>query len=417
MISEQPAIPDYETPHPHILYAKQLEEHLDMFGIFKIQNDHMIILCYSAAVSLALSGHAMFQYSDLDRILGHIEKDTRTKVIHYLKKHKWLVDNVTSYELSEAARKFLNFASGHLLANDLSISQELNLSRKQAELSEDYNLNEEQSMMHFKISFSGLYQVAERLRQILQKKSRRDIVEIINSEGKKILRSIEDIRNILRKKHAIKYDFKTQQEYFSVVSDIMQLVPQILIIGKEEIQANSKSIGKYITMTMVEDYLSGAGLEELVELLTGNFATPRVSQQLNEQALKLAAIEFLNQVRDYSEPTPPPVIVDFEEEDMVVNKRENPLEILYQELCLKMANHQERPLEDVLFGVDDTFGYAVHRTGQFIKLYDDLLKEANEGSRRNILFQPRITTHFIDLIQGPIERMSESYIRKEVKDE
>lgn len=150
MISEQLIISDYDTPHPHIVYAKHLEKHLDMFGIFKIQNDQMIILCYSAAVSLALSGQAMFQYTDLERILGHIEKDTRTKIIHYLKKHKWLVDNITSYELSEAARKFLNFASGPLPANDLSLSQELNISRKQAELSDDYNLDEEQSMKLFK---------------------------------------------------------------------------------------------------------------------------------------------------------------------------------------------------------------------------------------------------------------------------
>lgn len=57
MIVEQTKlIQDYCLTHPDVEYAKQLESHLDMFDIFKIQNDQMIILCYSAAITLVTSG-------------------------------------------------------------------------------------------------------------------------------------------------------------------------------------------------------------------------------------------------------------------------------------------------------------------------------------------------------------------------
>ena len=414
---ESAAIADYDPNHPHIVYANHLKKHMPMLAIFKIQDDDMTILCYGAAISLALSGQATFQYSDIERILGHIEKETRTKIIHYLRKYKWLVDNTTSWELSDAARKFINFAAGPLSANDLSLSQEINIARKQADMADDYNLDKEQAIMHFKISFSSLYHVAEKLRQILQKKSRREVMEVVNTEGKKIIDAINEVRKLLRKKHSQMYDFRTQDEYFTVVSDIQGLAPQILLIASEDIQANSKSIGKYISMTMVEEFLTNASLEELVDLLNNNFSSPRASQQLNEYALKIAALEFLSKSRDYSEPTPPPDIVDYKEEEMLVSKRKNPLEALYQELCVKMSDQTELPIEEVLFGMDDTFGYCVHRTGQFIKLYDDLIKEAIEAVRRKVFFRPRITSDFKELEHGAIETMSDSYIRKEVQNE
>ena len=83
-----------------------------------------------------------FSYFELDQALGYLSKKNRHQVIDYLRKSHWIEYNGVDYEMSDRVKSFIYFIFTSLDRNDLSISQTIDLSLAEAEMSSMYNYSE-----------------------------------------------------------------------------------------------------------------------------------------------------------------------------------------------------------------------------------------------------------------------------------
>ena len=404
---------DYDSSHDHIVAAKKLEPYYPLFEVFRTRDTKMVTLILAAARTI-YETLGTFSYFELDQALSYLHKKNRQQVIDHLRKSQWIEYNGVDYEMSDRVKSFIYFIFTSLDRNDLSISQTIDLSLAEAEMSSMYNYSEDVTEeLYVGKLFSALTNQNDRLNRIIHKRDRQQIWKIVTSrEGKDIVKSIKTIQKKMRDTHSGAFtSLQKQQDIHDLCSQLLNKISQLGEICNEMIGENTRSIGEYITPDMLDAYLAKASIEQLAGIAEPHFAAPKQIMQLREETIIAKATTlFNNQPDDYVETTPSPEPVSFIEEDVVSEIAGNPLDLLYHQIIVKMGIKREKDIDDLLFDNMDTFGMAVYRTGQTIKLCQEI--EAKPDVKENkITFEVKDVMKSIDY--GPVEEMNRTIVKCE----
>ncbi|SHJ13191.1 hypothetical protein [Propionispora hippei] len=410
---KNPREDDYDSSHDHIVAAKKLEPYYPLFEVFRTRDTKMVTLILAAARTI-YETLGTFSYFELDQALGYLHKKNRHQVIDYLRRSRWIEHNGIDYEMSDRVKSFIYFIFTSLDRNDLSISQTIHLSLAEAEMSSMYNYSEDvvEDLYVGKL-FSALTNQNDRLDRIIHKRDRQQIWKIVTSnEGKDIVKSIKTIQKKVRDTHSgVFASLQKQQDIHDLCSQLLNKISQLGEICNELIGENTRSIGEYITPDMLDAYLANASIEQLACIAEPYFAAPKQIMQLREETvIAKATTLFNNQPEDYVEMTPPPEPVSFIEEEVVSEIVGNPLDMLYHQIVARMGVKREKDIDDLLFENMDKFGMAVYRTGQTIKLCQDI--EATSDSRHHrISFE--VKDEMKSIYYGPVEEMNRTIVKCE----
>ncbi|WP_425801208.1 hypothetical protein ACHOLT_12760 [Desulfitobacterium sp. Sab5] len=400
---------DYSLNKDDIIDAKQIEPYYKIFGIFNLKDPKMTTLVLAAARTISRQGGISTRF-ELDDLLNYMQKTTRNKVIKHLIKYEWVVFNGIDYQMPGRIVSLLTHGLfGSVIRGEMNFAQEILLVGNEAEISDLYNLDQETIEKNFDIHMSQLKDIRDKIERMIQKRSKKDIREIIQTSPT-ILKAIDELRKKIRKRSNLFSSFQKRNEFYEVCGQITALVAQTLDTARENLLQDVSAIGKYFDPEKMEEFLKGASFDYLTNLAIKYFSAPKQTPQLREETVVYKTKSFFMQIPDEIIEIPPPPIIDFEEEEIIFENKDKPLELLYHELQFKLKDRQNAPLDEVLFTESDSFGIAMYRTGQTVKLISDLQAPA---IKRDEILDLDVRDNMKSLNKGHVAEITETYIRRE----
>jgi hypothetical protein len=403
---------DYDLTHKDIVMVKSIEKHLKLFEIFKLRNTQMIILTLAGAKTLA-SEAGRFSMEEAQKYLSYLSKRTRDKVLRELMEKGWIIFDGFDYEVPGKVRSFLSSMFLSFAKEKLSMEEQIKTTVMLAEFVDEFNMDEEQTESIKNIGFRELSVWKGYLERVIQKKSRREILEI-GKQTQGIINVIKGTQKTLNSNHHIfsrtKYD-----EFFDITSSILDLTTQILSMAIQFQRESQKGLGEFISPEMIESALHNAPVEILANLAVKNFSAPKQVYQLREEIIESRTRAFFENEKEEIIATLPPEPIDVIEEEMIIDRIQNPMELFYQEIALKMKALVEAPMEEILFKDINRFGQAMYKTGQLLQLTGELKSSKEPKSMGKEVFELLVKDAYKQLAEGPVETVTECYLRR-IKD-
>lgn len=399
---------DYNLNKDDIIDAKRIEPYYKVFGVFNLKDPKMTTLVLAAARTISRQGGILTRFA-LEELLNYMQKSTRNKVIKHLIKYEWVIFNGIDYQMPGRIVSLLTHGLfGSMIRGEMNFAQEILLAGNEAEISDLYNLDQVTVEKNFDIHMSQLKDIRDKIERMIQKRSKRDIREIIKTSST-ILKAIDEIRKKMRKRSGLFSSFHKRNEFYEVCGQITALVAQALDTARENLLQDVSAIGKYFDPEKIEEFLIEAPVDYLVNMAAKYFSAPKQTPQLREETVVYKTKSFFAQVHDEIIEVPPPPIIDFEEEEIIFESKDNPLELLYRELIFKLKYKKDAPLDEVLFTERDSFGIAMYRTGQTVKLISNL---GAPDTRKEEILDLDVRTNMKTLNKGSVEKMTETYLRR-----
>ncbi|MBP1999667.1 hypothetical protein J2Z69_000686 [Paenibacillus shirakamiensis] len=397
---------DYDLSHKDILMVKNIEKHLRLFDIFKLRNSQMITLILAGAKTLA-SEAGRFSIEDAQNYLSYISKKNRDKVIKELLEKGWIVFDGFDYEIPGKVRSFLSSMFLSFAKENLSMEEQIKTTVMLAEFADEFNMNEEQTESIKNMGFRELAVWKDYLHRVIQKNSRREVLEI-GKHTHGIIKVISDTQKKLNSNRKFfgreKYD-----EFFDLTSNLLNLTTQILSIAIQFQRESQKGLGEFISPEMIEAALLDAPQEILASFSEKNFSAPKHVYQLREEIIDSRTRSFFQNEKEGIIATPPPKPVDIIEEEVFLDRIQNPLELFYQELVVKMKLKEVAPMDEILFQDIHSFGQAMYKTGQLLKLTRELSIHDPEIVKKEV-FKLKVNDSYKELPEGPVEITTECYV-------
>lgn len=331
---------DYDLTHKDIIMVKNIEKHLKLFEIFKLRNIQMIILILAGAKTLA-SEAGRFSMEEAQKYLGYMSKTTRDKVLRELLEKGWIIFDGFDYEVPGKVRAFLSSMFLSFAKENLSMEEQIKTTVILAEFVDEFNMDEEQTESLKNMGFRELSVWKGYLERVIQKKSRREILEIgkqtqgIINVIKSTQKTLNNNRHIFSRLH---YD-----EFFNITSSILDLTTQILSMAIQFQRESQKGLGEFISPEMIEMALHDAPIEVLTELTVKNFSAPKQVYQLREEIIESRARSFFENEKEEIIATPPPEPIDIIEEEMILDRMQSPMELFYQEIAPQNESERGSP--------------------------------------------------------------------------
>ena len=397
---------DYELAHPDIEAAKRIEPFYEIFGLFRIKDEQVKTLVLAAARTIAYK-LGIFTYFALDKELGYLSKPMRSKVINHLKNCGWIVDTAGYYEMPDRVGSFLTFLFSSVARGELTVSERMNLMIEESLYIEHFNLDDDEEKNVLRLSLKLQY-YRDYMQQILQRKSHNETQKIMR-ESKEIRLAMDRAQNMATKKLSMTERTLVHQ----LCSEILAAVAEIIKIGFQTVNENARAIGEFVSPEMIGDFLRVATEDELTALTVKHFAAPKQSMQLREETVLDRGLNFLEHGPVPFEPSPTefPEPVEYVEEEVVTEKVQNPMEKFYHELLVKMDGVNNIPL-DKLLEKDDSFGMAIYRTGQSLKL----AREVQESPEEREVFYINVGEEFKTIDHKNVAVISDVVIERKEKD-
>ncbi|RED51782.1 hypothetical protein DFP98_16311 [Cohnella phaseoli] len=397
---------DYNLNKDDIIDAKKIEPYYKMFGVFNLKDPKMTTLVLAAARTISRQGGILTR-SELDGLLNYMQKSTRNKVIKNLLKYEWVIFNGIDYQMPGRIVSLLTHGLfGSIIRGEMNFAQEILLVGNEADISDLYNLDQETVEKNFDIHMSQLKDIRDKIERMIQKRSKKDIREIIQTSPT-ILNAIDELRKKMRRRSDFSGSFQKRNEFYEVCGQITALVAQTLDTARENLLQDVSAIGKYFDPEKMEEFLKEASFDYLANLAIKYFSAPKQTPQISEETVVYKTKSFFMQVPGETIEVPPPPVIEFEEEEIIFERKDNPLELLYHELVFKLKERQSAPLDEVLFTESDSFGIAMYRTGQTVKLISNL--QAPDIAKVEILGLD-VKDNMKLLNNGPVEEITESYL-------
>lgn len=403
----------YDQNHPDILAAKKIEPYHNLFDIFNIQDTEMISLIMASAITI-MKKLGVFSKEDIYFVLDYMSEANRKKVVEYLIKRNWIVFNGIDFEMPDRVKSLIKFLFTSFLRGDISVSDSISLVLAEYEMAEHYNLDEIDKDTASHIALIGeLHNIQSKMGRVLQRRNHKEIMHIIR-QSSQIINNIQSLKKLIKKRdNSLLSKFSMRQEAHNSISEVMITISRIMQIGAVEIIGNTKSaMADYISPEMINDFLETAPVDLMVELIRNNFASPKIINHLTEEKIIERTKAFVESRPEQEIVTPSPLIVEYTEEETVVQAIIDPLKVFYEELVNSMGESDKAPFEKVVFKPSDSFGIAIYRTGQMLRLASEETKSIDVSQR----FIVNISENIKDLVYEAVEKMSEAFVERRIID-
>lgn len=403
--SVEEIINDYDLSHKDIVMVKNIEKHFRLFDIFKLRNPQMITLILAGAKTLA-SEAGRFSIEEAQNYLGYMSKKNRERVIKELLDKGWIGFDGFDYEVPGKVRSFLSSMFLSFAKETLSMEEQIKTTVMLAEFVDEFNMSEEEAESIRNMGFRELAVWNDYLERVIQKNSRREVLDI-GKHTQGIIKVISDTQQKLNSNRGL-FGRAQFDEFFDLTSSLLNLTTQVLSKAIQFQRESQKGLGEFISQEMVESALLDAPIEVLASFSEKNFSSSKQVYQLREEIIDSRTRAFFENKKEEIIITPPPIAVDIVEED-VFDPIQNPLETFYQEIAVKMKSKETAPMEEILFQDINSFGQAMYKTGQLLKLSRELEADDPEIAKKDV-FRLIVKDSYKALSEGPVEIVTECHV-------
>jgi hypothetical protein len=250
------------------------------------------------------------------------------------------------------------------------------------------------------------------LERVILKNSRREILDIAR-QIPGVIKVIKETQKTLNSSRSlfgrVKYD-----EFFNVTSSIMELASRIFAMAVQFQRESQKGLGEFISTEMIEEALLEASQEVLSAIASPNFTGPRQVHQLREEIIDDRTHAFFENKKEEILPTLPREPVEIVEEDMIIDQLQNPMELFYHEIALKMHDVEKEEMGELLYRDLTSFGHAMYKTGQLLKLTSELRNRDDPTITGKECFVLLVGDLYKHLTAGPVEIVTECVVEKKL---
>lgn len=400
----QESISDYDLSQLDIVQAKKIEPYYKILKLFSLRNDETITLCIAAFRTLARSTAGVFTREEVDQVLSYVSNSMRSKIFRTLLDYEWVISNGIRYEIPERVRNFHIFMSSALASEEEDYGKMIGVSSAMSDLDDAVGTDEETSLENFRISIGTLHKIREELKRVLDQKS--------SSAAREALYKSENVRNEmdklerkLRKRNRKRYLFNLTTMVRAICADIINLHQDLMNFIHQDIQANARSFGQYLTPEQIAEFLHKCSLEQMTKLIKKNYSSSHQMLLVTKDELLQRGLSYLRREPEIQEPTPPPPEADIQRREIVIQQQEGATVSFYKELTDKLQIESEMPLHEVV--VEDSFGNTLLRTGLLITVRHEIVYMP-EKTQFDIVLEDEI----LSLIDGPIENITKGTVKK-----
>ncbi|MFB6367879.1 hypothetical protein ACFCP7_28395 [Paenibacillus elgii] len=392
---------DYDLPHSDITKAKEIEKYHDLFRLFMIRDKEKITLCLAAVRTLARETDGIFSREEMDQVLSYLDTETRVDVIKTIVKYKWIVSNGIRYFFPERMRHMMMFLFNVFVGEMESFNREIAVSLAVSDLDEVVGVDEETSAQSLQMAFGTLRRIKAELLSCLEQKSPVEARNLL-LKGKDFHVTIEKIEDRLNKINRNSYHYTQTTEVRGLLAEIMRLSQDLHEFVQQDIQANARSFGQYLTPEQVEEFLHLASMDLLSGLVQKNFSSPRKPHFLGRDELCRRGFNYLENKPEIQELTPPPPITEIIERHFEDINSDGASDIFYKEIMNKLSQNSPVPLHGMV--IKNNFGETVFRTGLLTTLSHEL-EDTDEKT-----FELYLKDNVLELRQGFVKNITEGEI-------
>ncbi|WP_311081801.1 hypothetical protein [Paenibacillus polymyxa] len=392
---------DYNLPHADIIKAKEIEKYHDLFRLFITRDTEKITLCLAAVRTLARETDGIFSREELDQVLSYLNAETRVDVIKTIVKYGWIVSNGVRYFFPERMRHMMMFLFNVFVGEMDSFNREIAISLAVSDLDEVAGVDEEASAQSLQMAFGTLRRIKAEFLSCLEQRSPGEARGLL-VKGKDFHETIEKIEDRLNKINRSSYRYTQTTEIRGLLAEIMRLSQDLHEYVQQDIQANARSFGQYLTPEQVEEFLHVASIDLLTGLVQKNFSSPRKPHFLSREELCRRGFNYLQNKPEIQELTPPPPITEIIERNFEETNSDGASDIFYKEIMNKLSQNSLTPLHEMV--IKNNFGETVFRTGLLTSLRNEL-EDTDEKT-----FEICLKDGILELKEGFIESITEGEI-------
>lgn len=393
---------DYNIPNEDINQAKMIEPFYDLFRLFTLRNDETITLALAAIRTLARQTDGFFTREQMNLSLNYLSSESRTKVSKSLQDYGWITNNGLRYEITERVRNLMVFLFGTLTRSSQDMARDLSVSFSFLDLDEAAGIDEGTAEGNFESAIGSLRRVKAQLEQVLEKKSATEANRLL-SKSKEVRTVIDNIVKRLKEKNRQTYKYTLTTEVYKLRAEIIRMYQELLTFINQDIQANAKSFGKYLTPEQINEFLEKASTELLANLARRRISTEIKPLFVTKDEIMTKGCAYLERRSVIQELTPPPPIVEIKRENVTINVQEGAAVQFYRELLAKLDLQTPISLEKVI--VKNTYGESLFRAGLLVTVLRDL---ENLPEKKQISLQ--LFRNLVNLEDGPVQLITQGLV-------
>lgn len=393
---------NYDRANQFYEEATKIEPYFKVFKLFSIKDDDIIKLCISSIRILAINTQGYFTRNEAIKELSFMDIDLAKKIFNYLEKYEWIVNNGVNYELPDKIRYFAMFVISALSTRNENYDQMLAVPLLMSELDEVLDSTEEISISNIKVLIGALGKVKSELKSVLEQKNTESARTALMKSGN-VRTQIDNIQKVIKRKNKRKYRYIITNMVQSICADIINLHQDLLSFIHDDIQANSKSFGKYLTPEQIAEFLHKCSIEKMSLTIEQSFSSPHQVMLITKAELESRGGDYLTRKIEFQEATQPPQVAEIEKRKVIVSNNDSDINKFYEELFSDKENDYEIPIKDLV--VKGTYGNSLYRAGLLIILKQDI-KLLDES--KDILITNNGCTE--TLPSGPVRRITSGIV-------
>ncbi|MHC1682919.1 MAG: hypothetical protein AB6733_08225 [Clostridiaceae bacterium] len=359
----------YDKTNQFYEEASKIEPYFKVFKLFSIKDEDIIKLCIASIRVLAVNTQGYFTRIEAIKELSFMEIDLAKKIFNYLEKYEWIVNNGVNYELPDKIRYFAMFVISALSSRDENYDQMLAVPLLMSELDEVLDSSEEISISNIKVLIGALGKVKSELKSVLEQKNT-DSARIALRKSGNVRTQIDNIQKVIKRKNKKKYQYIITNMVQSICAEIINLHQDLLSFIHDDIQANSKAFGKYLTPEQIAEFLHKCPIEKMALLSEKNFSSPHQVMLITKAELEKRGGDYLTRKIEFQEATQPPPVAEIVKRRVIVSKNDSDVNKFYEELFFNKETDYEIPIKDLV--VKETYGKSLYRAGLLIILKQDI---------------------------------------------
>lgn len=393
----------YNINHQFIEQSLKMKPFFKLFKLFVLQDEELIMLCLAAIRAIASETKGFFSREEVFEILEFMEMDTAKKVFKKLEQYEWITNNGIRYELPNRVRYLSMFMLTTLSESEENYSKMIAVPTVMSELDDAMESDRDIDISNVNVIIGALNKVKMELQGVLEQRSAEAArISLIKSQD--VRSQIERVQKLIKKKNLRQYNFNVTTQIHEVCADIINLHQDLLNFVHEDIQANAKSFGEYLTPEQVNEAIHKLSIEQMVFMMKKHFISPHENIFITKDELETRGLEYLERKVEYKELTPPPPQVEIKMREVVVSSIDVEINEFCQELLQKVSSTHAATLKEIL--VRETYGNSLYRGGLLVAIKQNAKEYL--GDNQIIIETDGSIEH---LESGPVEKITKGQVK------
>lgn len=393
----------FDINNDFIEQSLKIQPFLRLFKVFALQDEELVMLCMAAIRAIASETKGFFSREEALEILQFMELNTAKKVFKKLEQYEWITNNGIRYELPNKVRYLSMFMLSTLSESEENYSKMIAIPTVMSELDDVMESDRGIDISNINIIIGALNKVKEELQSVLEQKSS-EAAKVSLVKSRDVRNQIERVQKLIKKKNLRQYNFNITTQMHEVCADIINLHQDLLNFVHEDIQANARSFGEYLTPEQVNEAIHKLSVDRMAFMMMKHFISSHENIFITKDELETRGLEYLERKVEYKELVPPPEPVEIKKREVVISDINVEINEFCQELLQKVATSGGVALKELL--IQETYGGSLYRGGLLVAI-----KQEAQGYLDNNQIVIETDGTIESLERGPVEKITKGQVK------